>query len=593
MKKKVHLRHAVVFLNLAFACLFLILAINQNFPHVGHDYAYFIPHMLDTYLHHLVNGLSIQWFTPTFGGGLPSYANPQQVQFSPIQFLLFFFDPWKSIQIGLALYTSIGVLSFYTFAKRILGLSWESSILGAMFFILNGFYIGHMISGQMNFMSFPILSALVLVFFEKRITDVVAGIAASILISSVIYQAGFYIIIFFLMSLSMLFPLLYLIDSRIFSFFSLFKRILIAAFFSLLICASKLYAVYTLMSHFPRLVEFKYPAPSFTFINFICQLLGTMSLAPLMAIIGKGVNSVSLFLSSMTTSHFNSLWETDNCISPVLFCVLFLAGYQYLKSIKKITVPKLPRDQKMAWALFILSTWFCTEYTLQKGILYDFAKQLPILKSLHILFRSTTAFYFPFAIGGSLILNKWFKKLPQNKARKAYVLLNVLTVLMPLSYFFYTNDVHYRILDVQNQIDTYKQIKSGSRFPVKDIANEEITDWNALSKGVSTSVPYEPIFGYNLENFKPSIRPGHVLEIKNGYYNMTNPASITYPEAYGEKPFSLFSASDFTRLDQFIHRIQPDWHIPRNEIFINYISLFSFIFSVLLLFFKFMFFKKS
>ena len=47
----------------------IVFIICQGYPKVGHDYGFFIPRMLDTYLHSKVNGLAIQWYTANFGAG--------------------------------------------------------------------------------------------------------------------------------------------------------------------------------------------------------------------------------------------------------------------------------------------------------------------------------------------------------------------------------------------------------------------------------------------------------------------------------------------------------------------------------------------
>ena len=67
--------------------IFLIAFLNLGYPLVGHDYGYFVPHLLDTDIHYKTNGLNIQWYTPSWGGGLPAYPNPQHIQFSLPQLL--------------------------------------------------------------------------------------------------------------------------------------------------------------------------------------------------------------------------------------------------------------------------------------------------------------------------------------------------------------------------------------------------------------------------------------------------------------------------------------------------------------------------
>ncbi|RPJ22807.1 MAG: hypothetical protein EHM33_22620, partial [Chloroflexi bacterium] len=80
--------------------LIIILIMNRDYPWVGHDYAYFIPHMIDTDLHIYINGLTVQWYTPSFGGGLPAYPNPQHLEYSIVQLLSLWINPWAAVLVS-------------------------------------------------------------------------------------------------------------------------------------------------------------------------------------------------------------------------------------------------------------------------------------------------------------------------------------------------------------------------------------------------------------------------------------------------------------------------------------------------------------
>ena len=59
----------------------IIRYLNLSFPFVGRDYMTILPGMLDTELFYRLNGLAIQWYTPSFGGGMPVYPDPNNAQF--------------------------------------------------------------------------------------------------------------------------------------------------------------------------------------------------------------------------------------------------------------------------------------------------------------------------------------------------------------------------------------------------------------------------------------------------------------------------------------------------------------------------------
>ncbi len=53
--------------------------LNYKYPIVGHDFSYVLSRMIDFRLHYLVNGLSIQWYTPSFGGGCLPFRIPYRL----------------------------------------------------------------------------------------------------------------------------------------------------------------------------------------------------------------------------------------------------------------------------------------------------------------------------------------------------------------------------------------------------------------------------------------------------------------------------------------------------------------------------------
>src|SRR5678815_1340311 len=138
----------------------IVFIICQGYPKVGHDYGFFIPRMLDTYLHSKVNGLAIQWYTANFGAGTPAYPNPQYLQFSLPQFSMFVINPWLALIFSLVVYTMIGFLGFYLFLRDEMGWIRTACVLGASFIVANGFFVEHAIVGHVGFQHFPLLGAI-------------------------------------------------------------------------------------------------------------------------------------------------------------------------------------------------------------------------------------------------------------------------------------------------------------------------------------------------------------------------------------------------------------------------------------------------
>lgn len=122
---------------------------NQGF--LGRDHAVFLPQLLDgTLWLNNNNFFNPPWFTPSFCGGLPAFANPGNVFYSVPQLLTMFLDPLKSVHGTFYLFAIIGFFGFYLLLNRSFGLSSPTSWLGATLFMFNGYYAHRMIIGQLT-----------------------------------------------------------------------------------------------------------------------------------------------------------------------------------------------------------------------------------------------------------------------------------------------------------------------------------------------------------------------------------------------------------------------------------------------------------
>src|SRR4030095_9833164 len=109
-----------LFLNLFIINGVVLAVMNLKYPLIGHDYTLALPSFLDTALHYRLNGFVIQWFTPTFGGGIPAFPNPNNMQFSIPQFLAVILPPWDAIMASAVLYVTAGLVGCFYFFRSIL-----------------------------------------------------------------------------------------------------------------------------------------------------------------------------------------------------------------------------------------------------------------------------------------------------------------------------------------------------------------------------------------------------------------------------------------------------------------------------------------
>ena len=326
----------------------ILLLMNLDYPFVGHDYRYFIPRLLDTDLHIRLNGLSVQWYTPSFGGGLPAYPNPQHLEYSLVQGLSFFINPWLAILLTTGIVSFIGYYYFFKFLTEILAVGWMSGTLGAMFFLGNGFYIEHMIAGHLGFQLFPLAAVILYLLLEMHNKYLYNAIAIALMIAMILYQGGFFIAVVISMSFGITLPMLYLYKPEIFDLKRTSRVVAWAIFLSACIAGSKIYATLSFMKYFPREIFDNYNVGlSQALIGIVAQLFGVMTLMPVFLITHTYSEFLSGSLSNITGAKYG-IWEIDTGLSPVLLIILLVGLATLISQICRIRTVKFSRSQVYA-----------------------------------------------------------------------------------------------------------------------------------------------------------------------------------------------------------------------------------------------------
>lgn len=572
--------------NLLVIGLFIFFYANKDYPLVGHDFRLFIPRLLDSHLHYKVAGLTIQWYTPSFGGGLPAYANPLQAQFSLPQLLTWIMDPWSAILFSSIIFAVLGFLALYHFLNKSLDSSPLASILGGVFFILNGFFIERVVIGHVNFISFPLIAIILFALFNQKQPAWLCGALIGLTSAVIVYSGGVYIGVISVFACFMVLPLLYLIKPSILSYRRLVPILLWGAAFSVLLCGSKLYATSTFMANFPREVRDEYSVNWLTGLGgLVFQLVGVMTSVPLLSAVGKSGMVFVARLGEWIGSPY-SFWELDSSLSPIL---LFLLGYGAWSAIRRKPTGRYTWGKLIAAALLLLSILLAVEFSMAKGWLFQSLRTLPILESLHANTRFTASFVLPLAILGAIIFNNWVsKRIKPYNPLLAFLVLDILALLSPWIYFSLPSEVQLRNFELDEVMQTYTQIQAGDWLPVTMII-PEMNDYEVLLYGASnTTRHYEPLFRDNNEAFHPTVHEGSVYELVAGYYNITNPTGYLFPEENGTAIYDRFRETELAQLELFVNHQQPDWAISVFQRAANWaalISLFSILAGISLYFF--------
>jgi hypothetical protein len=570
--KKIKWSFILLVINLAVICFAMVKYLTIDYPIVGDDYSLALPSLLDSALHFRVAGLSIQWYTPSFGGGLPAYPNPNNSLFSLWTALTLLVQPFQAVIIAVILFIVVGGVAAYIFLRRVLKLNWSASILGVVFFSANGFMMERLAVGHLGYQAFPLLAVFLLLLLDASIPVVIAGLVFSLVVALLIQQAGYFLIVVFGLSLLIIFPLLYIYRPAVVSWKRIAAIIGLGGGVALVLSLSKMAAVYAFTREFPRQMADSYQTTIMKgLFGIVLQLLGPMNLAPLIKLIGQNTNSLLAYTVSMSGAYWYGYWEFDMSMSPVVFAIISAGVYQFIRKPRE-RVKWFSMNRKwLAWILLVFFTWLTIEFTLAKGLVYPLLEKLPILSSLHVNMRFAAAFILPLAIIAAIIYNKWSSGLSSRKAWLIFVTVDIIA-LLPLSiYFLIKSDLVVRSYNVTESQQIDNLIRSGDPMTITGITSGA-SNTDALLFHESDLHPYEPIFGYALQNFHPEVHAGSIWEVSGGYYNMTDPSGYVFPEVNNSRPFERIPVSEKAQLEAFASYKQPGWKIPLYQQVFDWVS---------------------
>jgi hypothetical protein len=570
MKK--HLPYALLILiNILLISFFLIQYTNASYPMVGNDYAGFTARLLDSHLYYKANGFGIEWYTPNFGGGLPAYPNPMQMQFTLPQLVTWFINPYPAILVSMAIYVAIGFLVTYLFLTKVMGFQSLSAILGADFFLVNGFLIERVVAGHVNLLTFPMIIIPVFAILHPRLPGWIAGILISITGAALVYSGGVYIAIIGLFSALTIFPLIFFLKPDLISWRKIIPKLAWGGILTFLLCGSKLYATMEYMRFFSREVSDHYPTNWLTGLGgMILQLIGTMNFTPILGLLHKTSASYTVRLMNWTKTPYG-FWELDSSITPGLLILLVIGALLVIFRKPQIETRKVIIKKIIAGIALLFFISLVTEFSMAKGFLYELFRQLPILKSLHADIRFTSSFILPLAIVGAKVFDvltgKW--KSPW-KTFAAFIFIGGISLASMWSYFSMPLNVQTRYFDITSIDKTYELSSEGNIFPVTQIV-PDMNDYEVFILGSSnTNHHSDALFRDDNLLLTPLVHEGSVFDVQDGYYNMTDPSSLVFPEVNGNTLFERIPVSDYWKLIDFINRRPSDWKIPLTQIMLNW-----------------------
>ncbi len=577
-----NLRHLLTLLTGVFIAAYTAYHIQSAYPLVGWDHKYFFTRLIDTHLHYRINGFTVQWYTPSFGGGLPGFPHPLNAQYSLPQILALFLEPWAALLSAYFVYSLAGFLAAYRLLRRVPQWGWMPATLGTALFSANGFNLNHLANGHFNFQAFPLLPLFLLALLDPSLPLRAAVALLALTFGIFIYSASTYPLAFAGLSLLISLPLLHLLRPGSVPLVRLLKIGILGGLLALALSAAKLHAVASLMRFFPRAVADVFDIPlRLAPLGLLNQLIGTMGFAPYLALTGQKMNNLRQILQTSTGAYVG-YWELDLSLSPVIWILLLGGFFTLANRLLRRRLSLLSPAMLPALALLGAAIWLTLEFTFGRGLFYPTLRNLPFLNALHVNPRFGSALLFPLALLAAATLQTWGECLTKRQALTLFLLFNLLTLFSLTAYQLLPLDkMQARTFDIRSLQEVYQNIEQGETYPITQIL--DINDQRVFDDHASNLKPYEVLFGYNQQHLRAQVQPGDPRRLANGYYNMTNPASLVFPEANQTTPWSLIPQEQSTQLEDFLARRQPTWEISPAQAVANGASLVALVVSLFLL----------
>lgn len=550
--------------------------------HIGPDYSYFGPGLLDGYYWFHTNGLlHVPWFTPSFCGGSLNFPNLQRSFYSFPQFLAFIVDPFVAITTTVYLFAFLGGGGFYLLLRRGFRTSRWSALLGGGLFLFNGFYSHRMIIGHFGYHNYMLLP--LVIFLLLRSHPVENGTRWA----SIVFDASVAGVIIALMAMSdfvtLLIPALLsvvfvgIIHGLIFGRKRWFwVRLGLGGLIALLLSLAKLTAVVAFMRTVPR-NSYLLPGVDSLFHSFVlvlrCLFVG-IEIDPNR---GDWIRNIEWPIGQHE-------WDYSVSFAPALFLLYGLA--RMIGAFMKQGVAATLRSRKKSDWLWIGAGVFILLLPMVLNVYTPwwnaFLKTIPVIQSSSILFR-WFLLYIPVVILGSALILERLVPAKLRVAACVAALSCCLVTKASIRNYHYTEDTY----DPQPIVHGFHQVETGAHTPAistmgfyqddKGQPELPVNRNDTFMQGVSQILAYESLFGYRLEYlpFK-TLHPGKALATSNGVLNVKNPASYLWPDENHCKPGDHFKIEDKAAAEAFLNYKPFPFRMSLIQRIANWTTLISF-----------------
>lgn len=543
---------------LLFIVIFLW-GLNARYPFIGEDYLYVFPRLLEGKWHFLRQGFAPLRFAPHLCGGFPQYGNPQDHFYSLPQVLSLFLDMWTAVQVSVVVVLFIGYAGWVRFGRDVLRLSGAWSHVLALVCTANGFYFMHMVVGHLWILPLPLLSWILWLLFlpgrESVRTLWTHALLFSFLTAYILYSGSQTLVLLILFIVASVLPIdLLLAKHALHRFVTLLRRFVVCSFCSLILSASKLVAVYSLMRTLKMETTFSgYHAAE----NMVVFAMKSFWALP---------QSVDLYASTVTFSRV----QEESMYTPHIALIGFLALLVLWVRDRSIALGK-----KIGLACYaVLLITFVLLLVRGTGTLPEALQHFPFFSALRVperflfilsLLVSLTGVWGVATLTRTLL---WYW---DERVLVPYIgivtILGFVVAYVPLL----RNDPisislpYDAILQFEKEQEGYLQSPVLQAF---EPSGQRVSDFHYLYSASTGTQCYEAI-----PRQLPPLRNGPVDMVYDGAFNIYNPACLQYPEANDCAPRERISVHDRQNFLLFIHGQRTTWKFSTLQIWADRLTL--------------------
>lgn len=524
---------------------------------VGHDYSYFLPHLLDGTYWALANGLfATPWFTPAFCGGLPKFANPQALYYSIPQLASALTDPLTGLRITLALFAGLGTFGSYRLLRRSFETDRGPALLGATLFLWNSLFWARMAVGHLTFHAFmlvPLLAWLVLAAAagSRRARRCAQLCGAAAILAYLAMTSLPHMLLPSIAGTAALVLLRGVALPRAGDLLRGLAALALSGMLAIGLSAAKLVAMASYLEVFPRSL---YPLP------------GVSGLGNLLAIVGRLVFGPALGDTSgiLTNSRWNlKLHEFEYSVGLVPLCLLAAAAVCALASRSSSREERTPsawsRERAFALAGLLLVLTIPLALNYYTPAWNTFLKALPFIGSGSTQLRWLAA-YIPVSVCAAALAldrSRWL--------RDRAAPLSIAGIAVTL-WFGITSDRSYydtQPYDPSRVVAAHESARARGRPPrIRGIAERldregqpllRMNRNEALMGGASALHCRETLLGYQLEHFpRGTLQRGPALVERDGRFNLKDPSCYVFPAENECRPGEHFRAERRADAEAFL-----------------------------------------